>query len=130
MVANSSSSSSSSGKKVSLDRSYEENLAKTGSHQHIIGCDEAGRGPLAGPVTAAAVYVGPGTFLEGVMDSKALTTEVDREKAYNQITKHPNVLWSAIPAWRIIRRAFGPGRVRSSLPRCSLLLLRFSVSVS
>ena len=96
MVASSSSSSSSSGKKVSLDRSYEENLAKTGSHQHIIGCDEAGRGPLAGPVTAAAVYVEPGTCLEGVMDSKALTAEVDREKAYNQITKHPNVLWSVI----------------------------------
>jgi ribonuclease HII len=39
----------------------------------IAGMDEAGRGPLAGPVVAAAVMFVPGTIVEGVADSKALT---------------------------------------------------------
>jgi ribonuclease HII len=38
----------------------------------IAGVDEAGRGPLAGPVVAAAVIMPPGRFLEGVDDSKRL----------------------------------------------------------
>ncbi len=43
----------------------------------ISGVDEAGRGPLAGPVVAAAVVLRPGTRLPGLDDSKALT-EADR----------------------------------------------------
>lgn len=38
----------------------------------IAGVDEAGRGPLAGPVVAAAVVINPGFFLPGVDDSKRL----------------------------------------------------------
>ena len=34
------------------------------------GCDEAGRGPLAGPVVGAAVLILPGFFLDGITDSK------------------------------------------------------------
>lgn len=49
----------------------------------IVGVDEAGRGPLAGPVVAAAVVLQPGTQIEGVRDSKKLTSirraELDRE---------------------------------------------------
>lgn len=41
----------------------------------IIGVDEAGRGPLAGPVVAAAVVLAPDTFLPGLADSKTLTPE-------------------------------------------------------
>lgn len=44
------------------------------------GIDEAGRGPLAGPVVAAAVVFAPGTKIKGVDDSKALTHE-QREEA-------------------------------------------------
>jgi len=40
--------------------------------QRIAGVDEAGRGPLAGPVVAAAVILRPGQDLEGVADSKVL----------------------------------------------------------
>ncbi len=40
---------------------------------HVVGVDEAGCGPLAGPVVAAAVALEPGQQLEGVYDSKALT---------------------------------------------------------
>jgi ribonuclease HII len=41
----------------------------------VAGVDEAGRGPLAGPVVAAAVVLSPGTFIEGVRDSKKLSTK-------------------------------------------------------
>jgi len=39
----------------------------------VCGVDEAGRGPLAGPVYAAAVILGPGRRIVGLADSKALT---------------------------------------------------------
>jgi len=39
----------------------------------VAGIDEAGRGPLAGPVVAAAVLLGPGQWIEGVRDSKELS---------------------------------------------------------
>jgi len=41
----------------------------------VAGIDEAGRGPLAGPVVAAAVMLRPGRRIEGVADSKALSAE-------------------------------------------------------
>ena len=54
-----------------LDR-MEETLAGKG-FVAICGVDEVGRGPLAGPVVAAAVIVRPGIKIEGVDDSKKLT---------------------------------------------------------
>lgn len=45
----------------------------------ICGVDEAGRGPLAGPVYAAAVVLGPPPYIEGLDDSKKLTPEVRSE---------------------------------------------------
>lgn len=50
----------------------------------IAGIDEAGRGPLAGPVVAAAVIFSPGHFIEGVNDSKLLLPE-EREELYQRI---------------------------------------------
>ena len=52
----------------------------------VAGVDEAGRGPLAGPVVAAAVILSPGTCVEGADDSKQLTAEV-REEVYARILK-------------------------------------------
>ncbi|HET7461792.1 MAG TPA: ribonuclease HII [Longimicrobium sp.] len=42
---------------------------------HVAGVDEVGRGPLAGPVVAAAVILPPGCWIDGVDDSKKLTHE-------------------------------------------------------
>ena len=48
------------------------------------GVDEAGRGPLAGPVVAAAVILGPGSSPIGIADSKKLTAR-KRERLYGEI---------------------------------------------
>jgi ribonuclease HII len=50
----------------------------------IAGTDEAGRGPLAGPVVAAAVIFSPDVLIEGVNDSKVLS-EAKREKFFDEI---------------------------------------------
>lgn len=50
----------------------------------VAGCDEAGRGPLAGPVVAAAVILDPKRIPRGLNDSKKLDVEA-REKLYERI---------------------------------------------
>jgi ribonuclease HII len=50
----------------------------------VAGCDEAGRGPLAGPVVAAAVVLDPNRIPRGLNDSKKLLPE-EREKLYDRI---------------------------------------------
>src|SRR6476661_5137795 len=50
----------------------------------VAGCDEAGRGPLAGPVVAAAVILDPDRIPRGIDDSKRLTAE-QREKLFDKI---------------------------------------------
>ena len=50
----------------------------------IAGCDEAGRGPLAGPVVAAAVVLDPDRIPRGIDDSKRLTAE-KREELFDKI---------------------------------------------
>ena len=78
-------------KSKALSRDLE--LKLQGSHQYVIGLDEAGRGPLAGPVVAAACYIKPGVVIEGIRDSKQ-TTEDEREVTYGILTKHSDVIWS------------------------------------
>lgn len=62
---------------------YEGNAAAKG-FINICGVDEAGRGPLAGPVCAAAVILHPGQIIEGVNDSKKLS-EKKREMLFDVI---------------------------------------------
>jgi ribonuclease HII len=56
----------------------------------VAGCDEAGRGPLAGPVVAAAVILDPKRIPRGLDDSKKLTPE-QREKLYERICARAEV---------------------------------------
>ena len=53
--------------------------------KNICGIDEAGRGPLAGPVVVASVIMKPDSMIEGVNDSKKIS-EKKREKLYELIT--------------------------------------------
>jgi len=59
----------------------EQDLIKEG-YKYIAGCDEAGRGPMAGPLFAAAVILPKGYYLEKLNDSKKLSAVI-REKLYN-----------------------------------------------
>ena len=62
-------------------------LAITNDNRHIAGVDEAGRGPLAGPVVVAAVVLGPGrTPINGLNDSKQLNAQ-RREVLYDRIVQ-------------------------------------------
>lgn len=61
-----------------------ENEKRALGYKFICGCDEAGRGPLCGPVVAAAVILPEGEIIEGLNDSKKLT-EKKRERLYDEI---------------------------------------------
>lgn len=58
---------------------------KNQGYKYIVGVDEAGRGPLAGPVVAAAVHIPDGFDPLGINDSKKLS-EKKREELYDRIT--------------------------------------------
>ena len=66
-----------------LDWTYEQQWYDRG-YRTICGCDEAGRGPLAGPVVAAAVILPRGIIVDGLNDSKQLTPK-RRERLYDII---------------------------------------------
>ncbi len=74
----------------------------------VAGCDEAGRGPLAGPVVAAAVILDPRRIPRGLDDSKKLSAE-RREALYARICARAQVAVAFAPPARIdrdnIRRA-------------------------
>ena len=58
-----------------------ETAAKVKEYQAVAGVDEAGRGPLAGPVVAAAVLLAPDSKFNGLDDSKKLSPKI-REKFF------------------------------------------------
>jgi len=66
-----------------LLKEQENELRKKG-FKYICGIDEAGRGPLAGPVVVASVIMPADSMIEGVNDSKKVS-EKKREKIYDQI---------------------------------------------
>ena len=59
---------------------------KEQGYVNVCGVDEAGRGPLCGPVVAAAVILPDGLYIDGLNDSKKLT-EKKREKLYDEICR-------------------------------------------
>lgn len=66
-------------------KEFENNLYTKENYTYIAGIDEAGRGPLAGPVVVAVAIMPKDSFIEGVNDSKKIS-ETKREKLYEQIT--------------------------------------------
>lgn len=62
-----------------------------------VGVDEAGRGPLAGPVVAAAAcFLGdPKVSMDdpSIRDSKMITSEEERERIFERLLKHPQFVW-------------------------------------
>lgn len=70
--------------KLPVDWHRYENAARAKGYKAICGVDEAGRGPLAGPVCAAAVILPPDCVIEGLNDSKKLS-EKKREALFDVI---------------------------------------------
>ncbi|KAF1316498.1 Ribonuclease hii, partial [Globisporangium splendens] len=75
-----------------LSRAFEAAKVAKG-YKTVVGVDEAGRGPLAGPVVAAACYVPLDVVIEGVHDSKKLNEE-QREALYELLTSHPRIQYA------------------------------------
>ncbi len=69
-----------------LDPGFDKSYLDRGV-RYLCGTDEAGRGPLAGPVVAAACILKPGVVIEGLDDSKKLT-ERKREKLFDVIKEN------------------------------------------
>lgn len=65
-------------------------MAYEEGYRVIAGVDEAGRGPLAGPVVAAACILPRALLIEGIDDSKQLTSE-KREELYRILTTHSEI---------------------------------------
>ena len=78
-----------------LEYTIEKQMQLEG-YKLICGVDEAGRGPLCGPVTAAAVILPDGLYIEGMNDSKKLTP-AKRDALYDVITKEA-IAWSVCNA--------------------------------
>ena len=81
--------------KIRAMRTLENALRRWGFHR-IAGCDEVGRGCLAGPVVAAAVVLDPSRHIPGIFDSK-MVTAAERERLYGVITRQA-LAWSVAAA--------------------------------
>lgn len=66
--------------------------ARSQGYRLVAGIDEAGRGPLAGPVSAAAVILPEGLEIEGLNDSKKLS-EKARERIFEEIMSLSEIQW-------------------------------------
>src|SRR3954467_6276000 len=81
--------------RVSAMRTLENSVRRVG-FVYVAGCDEVGRGCLAGPVVAAAVVLDPDRHIQGICDSK-LVPAPERERLYEQIVRGA-VAWAVAAA--------------------------------
>jgi ribonuclease HII len=88
------------------DYSHERQLLARGARV-VAGVDEAGRGPLAGPVVVSAVVLDAHAIPPGLNDSKKLTEE-QRELLFGQIMATALAVSVVVRADRWPRRADGP----------------------
>lgn len=70
-----------------------EQEARSQGYKFIAGIDEAGRGPLAGPVVAAACVIPDTVFFRSINDSKQLSADL-RSSLFLEITSHPQVTFA------------------------------------
>ena len=82
-----------------------EEAAWERGYASVCGCDEAGAGPLAGPVYAGAVILPEGAELPGLNDSKRLTAK-QRDALYDLILEKARAWAVAMTAWAR-RRSIG-----------------------
>ncbi len=69
-----------------------ENQLRAAGHRIVAGIDEAGRGPLAGPVCVAAVVL-PDDFTHTLLNDSKKLTEKRREELFAELTADPRIRW-------------------------------------
>ena len=79
--------------KIRAYRTLENALRRMG-FVYVAGCDEVGRGCLAGPVVASAVVLDPSRYIPRICDSKTVTA-LERDRLYERITREA-VCWSVV----------------------------------
>ena len=79
---------------MACDLHHEDELRAAG-HRRVCGIDEAGRGPLAGPVAVAAVVLPDGFRLAGLDDSKKLTAR-KRDQLFAALTTAAGIDWACV----------------------------------
>jgi len=72
-----------------------ENMLRSAGYRVVAGIDEAGRGPLAGPVCVAAVVL-PDDFTHAVLNDSKQLSEVKRERLYEEITADSRIRWHCV----------------------------------
>jgi ribonuclease HII len=72
-----------------------ENALRAAGYRVVAGIDEAGRGPLAGPVCVAAVVL-PDDFTHAVLNDSKQLSDVKRERLYEEITADPRIRWHCV----------------------------------
>lgn len=72
-----------------------ENTLRAAGFRIVAGIDEAGRGPLAGPVCVAAVVL-PEDFSHAVLNDSKQLSEVKRERLYEEITSDARIRWHCV----------------------------------
>lgn len=75
-----------------MSRTFYEKGAFSKGYRYVAGVDEAGRGPLAGPVVAAACILPTSFTIEGINDSKQLTFK-QRDALYHMLRAYPGVMF-------------------------------------
>lgn len=106
---------------------YERDLQQQG-YQWIAGVDEAGRGPLAGPVVAAAVILSPDVPLFGINDSKQLT-ENQRETFYQEIIENAEAVGVGIVSSEEIDRINIYQAAKQAMVKAVMVLKKVPVHV-
>lgn len=91
-----------------------ENEARQQGFQQIAGLDEAGRGPLAGPVVAAACIIPEGVFFKGINDSKQLLPK-EREALFEEIAPRTTYALGIISSLEIDRVNIYQATIRAML---------------
>lgn len=76
-----------------LEMTHYESEARAKGFKCIVGIDEAGRGPLAGPVVASACFIPNDLYFSGINDSKQLT-EKKRKELFYKLTTDSRVIFS------------------------------------
>lgn len=99
-----------------------ETKARQQGFRLVAGVDEAGRGPLAGPVVAAACIIPEGLFIAGVNDSKKLTA-TKRALVFKKLTEHPAIAYGVgiIDAAEIDRLNIYQATIQAMLKAVDLL---------